>query len=217
MSEFSATTKPDGSQDLMDEGYSKIVDDLTREQEQEIIDKIIALPSASTSEFATSLETDIVPEGFGLSMSDLLTLVQEERWKDYDSDICNKAQSAAESTSPGQTKFLVLTHFIELNRIVQLVVEEAEGDTSQKDLIWTREATEGRNQLSDEQRLEIIEKINNLPSDNVSDFVKALETTIIPKGFGLSLMDIQAVVHPDKWVNASPKTRDNARTAFTST
>lgn len=105
MTEFSATTKPDGSQDLMDEEYSKTVGDLTREQEQEIFDKIVALPSDSTSEFATSLGAHIVPEGFGLSMSDLLSLTQDERWKDYNSDIRDKAKRAAESTSPDRRTF----------------------------------------------------------------------------------------------------------------
>lgn len=94
---------------------------------------------------------------------------------------------------------------------------EGEAEISPKDIVWTHEVRGGRDQLSDEQKSEIIDKITNLPSDNAADFVKALETSIIPDGFGLSLMDIQAVAHPDKWVNASPETRDRARTAFTRT
>ncbi|KAH8424204.1 putative glutamine rich protein [Aspergillus melleus] len=199
MSEFSATTKPDGSQDLMDDDYSKTVGDLTRQQEQEIFDKIIALPPDSTSDFATSMGADIVPDGFGLSISDLLALTPEERWKDYDLAVRTKAKGVAEK----------------LHRVVHFMEEEAAGGTPPKDIVWTHEATDCRNQLSDEQKSEIIEKINNLPSDGVADFVKALETSIIPEGFGLSLMDIQAVAHPDKWLKASPETREKAQTAFT--
>ncbi|RJE18998.1 hypothetical protein PHISCL_08660 [Aspergillus sclerotialis] len=198
----SPTTKP-GSEGLFDEDL-KGLEDLTPQQEQDIIDKVLNIPSENTSDFITSLERNIVPEGFGLSISDLEKLFHKEKWIGCDSNIRSKAQRA----------------FERVERVGNLIFEESGRDYSQKDVIFINEDTkrhtdtQGQNKLNDEQKLEIIEQINKLSSDDYTEFVKALETSIVPEGFGLTLMDIQVVVHPDKWVNSSPEMRNKAQTAF---
>ncbi|KAF7594866.1 hypothetical protein BBP40_007900 [Aspergillus hancockii] len=66
--------------------------------------------------------------------------------------------------------------------------------------------------LNDEQKLAIVNKIAELPSENTDEAGRMLQS-IVPKGYGISLMDFRIIIHPDRWV-VNEVAHANAEQAF---
>ncbi|KAI3025068.1 hypothetical protein CBS147347_5855 [Aspergillus niger] len=56
-----------------------------------------------------------------------------------------------------------------------------------------------RDDLTDDQKRDILNKVLRSTNSQLFPFIAELEADIIPKDFGLSMRDLEIVLHPDRW------------------
>ncbi|KAL1885230.1 SERTA domain-containing protein 3 [Paecilomyces lecythidis] len=180
---FDGNPIPRDDDDMEDRYKSK--NDLSNDQKQEIVEKIANLPTDDIPDFISALESEIAPSGFGLSSEDLLTII-----KPYESDTNTTIQSQARKA---------LRRVQSLQRDEKRIYDEEKRPAAERETIYANDSETSRNELSAEQKKHILINISNLTSDDPTEFLQSLETSIIPPGCALKLRDILAILHPDKW------------------